>query len=121
MARTFLQAGKLLPFTNNTGSDISSGDVVVMGDMVGVAMVDIPAGSKGTVSVEGVHRLKKAAGSAWAQGDKLSWDDGAKAFTNNLGVAASGDVQNCAVAAAPAAAPATEGEVKLTPGTGSGA
>lgn len=117
MARTFVQPGKVLEHANASGSNISAGDVVVIGDHVGVALVDIPDGAKGTISISGVHRLPKTGGTAWSQGDKLSYDVSAGSFAKGLS-AAEGDIVGCAIAAEDAAQADTAGLVLLTPGTG---
>lgn len=119
MARTYKQPGEVLEHANASGSAISAGDVVVMGDIVGIALVDIPDGESGSVAIEGVFTVAKVAGTAWAQGDKIDWDASAGAF--DLGVTpASGDVTLAGVAAVAAASAATTAELKLTPGTGTG-
>lgn len=112
MANTFKQPGTILTHANGSGSDIAAGDVVVIGDTVAVALVDIPDGESGAISLEGVHELPKDAGTAWEQGDKLDWDASEDAFGKGI-TAASGDVIGCAIAAADAASAGTVGEVKL--------
>lgn len=112
MGGTFRQAGRILTHENGSGSDIDVDDVVVIGDSVGVALVDIPDGEKGAVSVEGVHQLAKVTGTAWNQGDVLSWDASEAAFGKGITPAA-GDVIGCAIAAADATSAAATGEVKL--------
>ena len=66
----------------------SSGDVVVMTDMIGVCKVDIAAAGTGAVYVRGVHHLSKNTGTAFAQGDSVYWDRTDGEFnavaTNNL-------------------------------------
>lgn len=113
MARTFKQPGKVLTHANSSGVDIAVGDVVVIGDTVAVALVDIPDGDSGSVSITGVHGLAKVAGVAWVQGDKLDWDASESAFTKDLGAPAAGDVTDCGIAAADAASADTEGEVQI--------
>lgn len=117
MARTFKQPGAVLTHSNASGSAIDEGDVVVMGDIVGIALVDIADGEDGAVSIEGVHEVPKASGTAWVQGDSLDWDASAGAFEKGATPAA-GDVLLAGIAALAAASAATTGEVKLTPGTG---
>ncbi len=118
MSRTFKQPGLVLTYENGTGSAISAGDVVVTGDTVGVANVDIANGDSGALSIEGVHEVAKVSGTAWVQGDSLDWDASESAFTKDIATPAAGDVENCAIAAAAAASADTTGEVKLTPGAG---
>lgn len=120
MGTKYTQEGAVLTYANDSGSDIAADDVVVMGDLVGFALVDIADGEEGSVAIEGVFEVTKVAGTAWGQGDKLDWDASADAF--DIGVtAASGDVEDAGVAAFAAASGATVGYIKLTPGTGTGA
>lgn len=81
MSRTFRQPGQVLEFTNGTGVDIASGEVVIMGDTVGVALVDIPDGETGNVSIHGVHELAKTGAQAWTQGEIVNWDSDNTEFT----------------------------------------
>lgn len=53
-----VQKGYQLDYT--AGSDIAAGDVVVIGQLVGVAPRPIANGSTGVVSVEGVFAMPKA-------------------------------------------------------------
>lgn len=74
MSTKEVQEGKRLDFTNS-GSAISSGDVVVIGEGVGVAISDIAASTGvGAVHTEGVFQLAKVTGTAFSQGDRLFWD-----------------------------------------------
>lgn len=118
MARTFQRPGLTLTYT--AGGTISAGDVVVTGDIVGIALSDAVSGDEIEISVEGVHEVAKTTGTAWVQGDKIDWDASASEF--HLGVtAATGDVEDAGVAALDAASADATGFIKLTPGTGTGA
>lgn len=78
--KNFVRDGKVLTYAN-AGSAISSDDVVLIGSIVGVAVVDIPATTGiGAVQIEGVFNLAAAAG-AWTAGQALYWDAGASNFT----------------------------------------
>jgi len=68
MAVNHVQTGDVLDYTNATGSDISSGDVVIVGTLAGVALVDIADGDSGSVAVKEVWSLPKKADEAIAQG-----------------------------------------------------
>lgn len=118
MSRTFVQPGKVVSHT--AASAISSGDIVVMGDIIGVALADIASGEVGSVSIQGVHKVAKVAGTAWGQGAKLDWDASAEAFDIAV-TPASGDVEDAGVAASAAGSADTTGEILLTPGVGTGA
>lgn len=85
--KNFVQAGNVIQYSN-VGSAIVSGDIVVIGDRVGVAMVDIAATTGvGSVSMDGVYDLPKTTSQAWVQGDKLFYDSSTSMLTN---VAAAG-------------------------------
>jgi len=54
-------------------SAVAAGDVVVQGELVGVAKTSIAANVKGALSLEGVFTVVKLA-AAVAVGDLLYWD-----------------------------------------------
>ena len=97
----FIQDGKSIDYT--PGADVSAGDVVVQGDLVGIAKLDIAANALGALAVTGVFDLPKATvgGSAIAAGATVYWDEGdsvaktdAEAGANKLlgkTIAAAGD------------------------------
>lgn len=70
----FRQAGGTIDYT--PGSAVFAGDVIVQGELVGVANVDIPVNSLGALSVEGVFDFSKAVGgsTAIAAGAVVYWD-----------------------------------------------
>lgn len=117
MARTFRQPGNTLTWTNDTGGDVASGDVVVLEDVVGIAQVDIADTEDGSVAIAGTHEVAKTTGTAWAQGELLDWDASAGEFVPGATPAA-GDVIGCGIAAEDVAAGGAVGEIRLTPGTG---
>jgi predicted RecA/RadA family phage recombinase len=59
----------------------ASGDVVVMGDTVGVCLTAIANGAIGAVEVAGVFRLTKLTADVVVQGAKLYWDAGNSRLT----------------------------------------
>lgn len=73
MATNRVQPGQTLTWTNGTGGDVVSGQVVVIGNRIGVALGDIADGEDGDVAVEEVFSLPKAA-EALSQGAALYWD-----------------------------------------------
>lgn len=111
MANNYIQPGQVLEHT--LSGDVTSGDVLVLGDSVGVALQSGGSGDTIPVAVEGVFQVDKTSGTAWNLGDKLDWDVSASKFAKGL-TAATGDVEDCAIAAAAAASDATTGYVKLT-------
>lgn len=65
------------------GSAVSAGDVVVLGDHIGVALNDIAAGVKGALAVRGVFEFPKTAGgsTAIAVGKTVYWDASGQVMT----------------------------------------
>jgi predicted RecA/RadA family phage recombinase len=73
----FIHEGDAIDHT--PGSTVTAGDVVVQGDLVGVAKKDIAANVLGALAVTGVFDFAKSAGVAYTVGQILYWDD-----TNNV-------------------------------------
>lgn len=74
MAQNHIQKGATMPWTNGTGSDVSSGGVVVVGELVCIALGDIADGDAGMLAVGEVWELPKAAPLVIDQGDRVYWD-----------------------------------------------
>lgn len=118
MAKNYVQPGRVLDYVNNGSVAITSGQVVVVGAVIGVALAAIPVGATGSVQVEGVFTLPKKTGTAVTQGAALVFKAASQEFT--VGASAAGDVSGAAAFAFEAAeAGATSLAVKLTgvPGT----
>ena len=77
----FVQDGDAVDYTPTT--DVASGDVVVQGDLVGVAPRPIAANTLGALAAEGIFEFPKATsgGSALAVGTVVYWDALAKVAT----------------------------------------
>lgn len=103
MAKTYVQPGKVITWTNATGSAVSSGDVVVVGEILGVALEDIANNASGSVGIRGVYTVPKVSGAVIAQGESLTWDVSAGAFDDNAASPATGDVTGAPAVAAEAA------------------
>jgi len=60
-------------------ADVAAGDVIVQGELVGVARLDIKANVIGALAVEGVFDFPKAIGasSALPTGSDVFWDEAA--------------------------------------------
>lgn len=92
MADNFWANGEVFDWTN-AGSAVVSGQVVVIGKLLGVALVDIAgSGGVGTVGILGVYTVPKVSGAVIAQGENLTWDVSAGAFDDNAATPATGDV-----------------------------
>ena len=71
----FIQDGKSIDYTPQAA--VTAGDVVVIGDLVAVAKIDIAAGQLGALALEGVFEVPKeaaAADKAIAAGTKVYWN-----------------------------------------------
>lgn len=122
MATNYVQPGDVIQVT--AGADITSGQVVKVGQILGVALTDIANGATGSVAIRGVFTCPKVSAAVIAQGESLTWDvsanSGAGAFDDNAAPPATGDVTGAtAVAAKAAGNGATTVEVLFTgvPGT----
>ena len=78
MGARFVQRGDAVDYTPS--SDVSAGDVVVQGELVGVAKLDIKADALGALAVSGVFDFPKEVGqgTAIAAGTKVYWNAGDK-------------------------------------------
>ncbi|MFI3270578.1 MAG: DUF2190 family protein [Pseudomonadota bacterium] len=74
MAQGHIQHGYTMDYVNDSTNDIASGDVVVIGEIVGIAITDIGAGDTGAVATEDVWEIVKAS-DAITQGALVYWDD----------------------------------------------
>jgi len=71
---TRVQTGNTVDYT--PGADVAAGEVVVIGELVGVSERPIPSGELGAIAVEGVFDFPKATGggSAITAGSQVYWD-----------------------------------------------
>jgi len=102
----FVQQGEQIDYTPS--ADCSAGDVVVQGDLVGIARSAIPAGTPGSLAVAGVFDLAKASATEFAAGAKVYWD-----ATNKLAVTTDGGGSNKLVGKAVRAAGAGATTVRV--------
>lgn len=112
-----LQIGNVINYT--AGADIASGDLVVMGHTLGIALADIANGAVGPVAVEGVFEgVPKVSAAVFAQGEKLILDVSATpdAFDDSSATPAAGDITGGAIAWVAGANLETTCTIKLTPG-----
>lgn len=82
---TFRNNGITIDYT--PVANVTSGDVVVLGSIVGIADHDITANQLGALTIEGVYQLPKATGSssAIAAGAKVYWDAVNEVVTTTAG------------------------------------
>ena len=124
MAKNYVQEGKVLPYTVPSATTITAGQVVKMGNILGIALNGGTAGQVVQVQIDGVFVAPKVAAAVIKAGESLTWDvsatSGAGAFDDNAATPATGDVTGAAaVAFEDAAATTTSLKVKFTgvPGT----
>ena len=74
MSAKYIQTGDAVDYT--PGANVSAGDVVVQGDLVGVAKLDIQTGKLGALALTGLFDFPKATGTgaAIAAGARCYWD-----------------------------------------------
>lgn len=119
MTKLYQQPGGVIDWLNETGAAIASGDLVVVGHQIGVALVDIAAGARGAVALDGVFAgVPKVSAAVFIPGEKLLLDVSATppAFDDSAATPASGDIMGAAIAFAPGANTETTCTVRLTPG-----
>jgi predicted RecA/RadA family phage recombinase len=92
MAKNYIQPGEVIDWTNATGGAKTSGSVIAVGQMLGVALVDIANGATGSVQIKGVFEVPKVSGAVIAAGESLVWDVSAGAFDDNAATPATGDI-----------------------------
>ena len=71
----FVQRAESVDFTPNR--DIESGEIVRLGNLIGVAKLPIQAGELGTLALSGVFDLAKPLGLAFPIGAGVYWKNGA--------------------------------------------
>lgn len=76
---TFVHQGDCIDHT--PAGDLATGEVVVQGDLVGIARTALAAGTLGSLAVAGVFDFAKAGGVAFTVGQVLYWDDAANVVT----------------------------------------
>lgn len=99
MSTNYVQEGKVIEWTNG-GTAVVSGAVVVIGAILGVALVDIANGASGSVQIGGVFNVPKADAAVIAQGESLTWDVSLGNFDDNAATPAAGDVTGAPAVAA---------------------
>lgn len=116
MATNFVQNGDSMTIT--AGATLTAGQVVRVGNLLGICVTDIANGATGTVNLTGVYSVPKVSAAVIAAGESVIWDASAAAFDDNLATPATGDVSGCCVAVEAAGNGVTTVKVKLNVGVG---
>ena len=82
--KNYIQRGETLPVPAPSGG-VTSGQLVVVGKIVGVAASTAAAGVDVELAVEGVFELPKVTTDVVTLGQALYWDSGAGKLTNTAG------------------------------------
>lgn len=77
----YIQEGRVINYRNDGADDIKYGDPVVLTEIIGVATIEIPVGSLGTVELGGVYEIEAETTAAFAVGQEIYWDDENKCLT----------------------------------------
>jgi predicted RecA/RadA family phage recombinase len=70
--RNYLMPGNMIPLSAPSPDGCKSGDVLIVGNLAGIAVGDAEAGAEIEVSLVGCYRLAKAAGALTA-GTVVTW------------------------------------------------
>jgi len=68
----YIQTGQAIDYTPSAAVD--AGDVVVIGDILGISKLDIAADALGALALEGVFDVVRADGTGFTDGDAVYWD-----------------------------------------------
>jgi predicted RecA/RadA family phage recombinase len=102
MGATFRFNGDEIPHTPS--SAVTAGDVVVVGEFVGVAKNDIAASADGVLSVVGIYDVNILSTVTFAAGDIAYWDEAEGEATNDDDDAANKQIGLVTVASSAAGA-----------------
>lgn len=86
MKAKYVQRGDSVDFTPSV--DMEAGEIVRLGNLIGITKIPIPAGKLGSVSVTGVFDVIKPAGITFSIGESVYWANGSASKTGSfLGMA----------------------------------
>lgn len=71
--KNYVQPGKVIDIVAPTGG-VVSGQIVVIGSLIGVSNLTAAEGEPSVIDTEGVFEVPKTSALAIAVGDKLYWD-----------------------------------------------
>ena len=80
MKAVFYQDGERIDIVQS--GDIDSGDIVVIGELIGVQTNQIKKDEKGSVAVSGVFQVVKKSADTFTAGQKVYWDNTLKQATS---------------------------------------
>jgi predicted RecA/RadA family phage recombinase len=83
MAQNFVQEGDQIPYT--LVAEAVSGDTILIGKRVGIALKSGAIGDVIQLAVEGVFEVAKTTGQAWTVGALVYFDNTTKKYTTTVG------------------------------------
>ena len=86
----YVQKGEVIDFV--AAADVVSGQVVAIGNILGVACAAVANGATGKAAIRGVFTVPKVSAAVIANGESLTWDVSAAAFDVNAATPATGDI-----------------------------
>ena len=72
MKARYIQRGESIDYTPT--ADVAAGDVIKVGDLAGIAKLDIKAGELGALALVGVYEAMKIGLAEFAAGDLVAYD-----------------------------------------------
>lgn len=96
MKAKYIQKGDAVDFVPT--ASVAAGEIVKLGNLIGVTKLDTEGNARGTISLNGVFDIAKAQGIAFTAGSNVFWD------SQNKSAAATGTFVGLAIEAAPATA-----------------
>ena len=88
MKARFYQDGKTIDYTPTAA--LAAGDVVVLGNIIGIAQTDVPANTLTGLDIEGVFEFAKKANDVVTVGAVVYWDADTKVATIGAGEVVAG-------------------------------
>ena len=83
MKARFYQNGKTIDYIPT--ASLAAGDVVVLGNLIGIAQTDVPANGLAGIDIEGVFEFAKKANDVVTVGAVVYWDTANKVATVTSG------------------------------------
>ena len=72
MKAKYIQKGDAVDYIPN--QDMDAGEIVCLGDLIGITRIPIKAGTLGTLTLSGVFDIIKQAGVTFSTGDSVCWN-----------------------------------------------
>lgn len=85
MKAKYVQKGDAVDFVPNV--DLDAGEIVRLGNLIGITRLPVKAGTLGTLALAGVFDIEKPAGITFPQGNNVFWNGQAAHSGFLLGIA----------------------------------